>query len=89
VRFVYDAEEAGPISAPATDAGDVLSSETMAAMPADWLARLHQAAIQADADLAFSLINDIRAEHEPLADALASLVNNFRFDTLMDLTQPS
>jgi len=89
VRFVYDAEGVGPISPPAASAGDVLSPETMAAMPADWSARLHQAAIQADADLALSLINDIRAEHESLADALASLVNNFRFDKLMDLTQPS
>jgi hypothetical protein len=60
----------------------------MAAMPGDWLARLHQAAVQADADLALDLIDQIRSQNGRLADALASLVNNFRFDTLMDLTQP-
>jgi signal transduction histidine kinase/HAMP domain-containing protein/ActR/RegA family two-component response regulator len=88
VRFVYD-EGTQPIPAQAVDVSDVLFSETMAAMPGDWLTRLHQAAIQADADLALDLIDQIRDQHAPLADTLASLVNNFRFDTLMDLTQPS
>ena len=89
VRFVYDEEGAQPTRSQAVDAGDVLSSETLATLPAEWLARLHQAAVQADAELALELVDQIRSQHGPLADALASLVNNFRFDTLMDLTQPS
>jgi two-component system sensor histidine kinase/response regulator len=89
VRFVYDEEGAQPTSAQAAETEDVLSSQTMATMPVDWLARLHQAAIQADADLALELTEQIRAQHGSLADALASLINNFRFDTLMELTQPS
>jgi len=89
VRFVYDEEGAQPTPAQAVDAGDVLSLETMATVPGDWLARLHQAAVQADADLALDLIEQIRPENGPIADALASLVNNFRFDKLMDLTQAS
>jgi CheY-like chemotaxis protein len=89
VRFVYDKEGAQPTSAQAAESEGALSSQTMATMPADWLARLHQAAIQADADLALELTEQIRAEQGSLADALASLINNFRFDTLMELTQPS
>ena len=57
-------------------------------LPPEWTAEFHQAAIQADADHALELIEQIREGREPLADALANLVNNFRFDTLMDLTQP-
>jgi CheY-like chemotaxis protein len=89
VSFVYDKEGSRPTSAQAAESEQALSSQTMATMPADWMARLHEAAIQADADLALELTEQIRAEHGSLADALASLVNNFRFDTLMELTQPS
>jgi CheY-like chemotaxis protein len=89
VRFIYDEEGTQPTPAQAAESEQVLSAQSMATMPADWLARLHQAAIQADADLALDLTEEIRAKHVSLADALASLINNFRFDTLMELTQPS
>jgi signal transduction histidine kinase/DNA-binding NarL/FixJ family response regulator/HAMP domain-containing protein len=87
VRFVYDEAGAQPTSDQAAGAEDLLSPAALAVLPPDWTAEFHQAAIQADADRALELIEQIREGREPLADALANLVNNFRFDTLMDLTQ--
>jgi signal transduction histidine kinase/DNA-binding NarL/FixJ family response regulator/HAMP domain-containing protein len=88
VRFVYDDESAQPDTTEGADAEAVLTSATLIDLPAGTVAELHQAAAQADAELALDLIEQMRSEHRALADALKSLVDNFRFDTLMDLTQP-
>jgi two-component system sensor histidine kinase/response regulator len=88
VRFVYDDESAQPDTTEGADAEAVLTSAALIDLPAGTVAELHQAAAQADAELALDLIEQMRSEHRALADALKSLVDNFRFDTLMDLTQP-
>ena len=36
-----------------------------------------------------ALIEQIREQNAPLADGLAKLVHNFRFDTILTLTQPT
>jgi len=87
VRFIYTEEGAPPSSAQAGDGEALLTADTMGALPREWLVKLHQAATQADADLSLDLIEEIRSQNGPLADALISLVNNFRFDKLMELTQ--
>jgi hypothetical protein len=46
-----------------------------------------QAATQLDADLILDLLDPIREQNAPLADALESLVHDFRFNTIMALTQ--
>jgi CheY-like chemotaxis protein len=88
VRFIYDEGGDHPTLDRPADAGDVLNPAVLAELPPEWIAELHLAATQADADHALELIDQIRAQHKPLADALAGLVNNFRFDTIMDLSQP-
>jgi len=58
-------------------------------MPPEWLARLNQVAKAAKAEEAYQLIEQIRAEHPSTADALCNLVDNFRFDILMNLSEQS
>jgi two-component system sensor histidine kinase/response regulator len=87
VRFVYE-EGAQPIGVPTEDAEGLLTTVALAALPADWVTSLHQAANQLDGDLILGLLDQIREQNAPLADALASLVHNFRFDTIMTLTEP-
>jgi PAS domain S-box-containing protein len=84
VQFIYEDREA---PARPADAEDRPALEGLAATPAPWRADLHRAATQADADLVLALVEEIRAADEALADALAYLVQNFRFDTLMELTE--
>jgi CheY-like chemotaxis protein len=85
VRFLYE-EEAEPVGAPAEAARGALTPAALADLPVDWVASLHQAATQLDADLILDLLDQIRDQHAPLADALGGLVHDFRFDTILALT---
>ncbi|MDZ4871442.1 MAG: hypothetical protein CLLPBCKN_000830 [Chroococcidiopsis cubana SAG 39.79] len=56
-------------------------------MPSEWVAQLHQAALRTDEKLIFDLLEQIPQDYAPMATALADLVNNFRIDKIIDLTQ--
>ena len=87
VRFVYEEIERGDRDRDEErDVSEILSSG-MATMPADWVAKLHQAATQLDADLILALLDPMREQNAPLASALEGLVHDFRFDIIMTLTQ--
>jgi CheY-like chemotaxis protein len=60
---------------------------TLDALPGDWVANLRQAAMQADADAVLDLLEQIRKQDGSLADDLANLVHNFRFDIIVNLAQ--
>lgn len=66
----------------------LLTPEHLAIMPSEWIIQLHQAASSLDHELMNQLIEKIPASNAPLAEALALMVNEFWFDTLMNLTQP-
>jgi DNA-binding response OmpR family regulator len=87
VRFVYE-EAAQRMGLPTEAAEDLLTAAALAALPADWVSRLHEAATQLDADLIHALLEKIRERDAPLAGALEGLVHDFRFDTIMALTAP-
>lgn len=55
-------------------------------MPLSWQHALHQAAIQLDASACLELIRELPAESEPTFSALTELVQDFRFDLLLQLT---
>jgi signal transduction histidine kinase len=85
VRFIY---AAGPEPAPAGPTEDeqaLLTPAALAGLPGEWRAELSRAAAQADADVVIDLIERLRPQRGPLADALTRLVHDFRFDVLMDL----
>jgi signal transduction histidine kinase len=51
-----------------------------------WIERVHQAAIQVDTDLLFQLIEQIEAIDLPLSQELKTMVNNFEYDEIIELT---
>ncbi|PSB27187.1 hybrid sensor histidine kinase/response regulator [Stenomitos frigidus] len=57
------------------------------AMPADWLAHLHQAAIKGFDHQISRLIQRLPPAHEPLARALTDWNQNFQFDRIVTITQ--
>lgn len=63
-----------------------LTPEKLAVMPVDWIAQLHQAARSLDAELMNQLIAQIPESHHSLAIALTDLIDDFRFDRIMELT---
>jgi signal transduction histidine kinase/CheY-like chemotaxis protein len=84
-RYVY-AEEQPTTTAEATRM-DLPSSEAMAALPPEWLAVLARAAEEIDLKAAEQIISRIGARDKALAESLANLVKDFRFDTLQDLVK--
>jgi len=85
VQYVYDESAYQHDSTPTQT--HTLIPEALNALPANCLASLHQTTIDADLDLMLTLIAPIREENEPLANILADLVNNFKFEKLLSLTQ--
>ncbi len=65
--------------------GEVLTLEALAALPDEWLAALRDAADETDPEAANAVIQRIRDQDAPLADALAALVNSYRFDIVQEL----
>jgi CheY-like chemotaxis protein len=64
-----------------------LTPDDLAGLPPGWIADLHQAARAGEAGQILALLEQITAGHAPLAQALAQLVHEFRFDKLVALTQ--
>lgn len=56
-------------------------------MPAAWQKELHQAATQADRDWLLRLIAQLPPTHAAVAELLTQLVEQFDFDTLVELTE--
>jgi PAS domain S-box-containing protein len=85
VRYVYQTQPSA--NAPqALIAPSELMTEGLAGMPAEWVQQLHQAALCADGELIFSLIEQIPETNAALVNALTDWVNNFRFDKITEFT---
>ncbi|MEG4626004.1 ATP-binding protein [Microcoleus sp. w1-18aA5] len=84
VRYIYGEPESVPeltqIEAP--------TPESLAALPADWLAALEKATIECDLELILIHIEQIRDRNDALASALAALANEFQFNQILALIHP-
>ena len=87
VSFIYDEPVISPTST--QNDTDAITADAIAALPTALVANLYQAIIDGDKDLMLTLIDQIREQNKPLANALAALVNNFRYKQLLNLTQPA
>ncbi len=85
VGFVYAEAPKAAGSRQQAAGGEVLTLEALAALPDEWLAALRDAADETDPSAANVVIQRIREQDVPLADALAALVKTYRFDILQEL----
>jgi hypothetical protein len=60
--------------------------EALTHMPAEWVAKLHVAALSAREKEIWKLIEQIHSEKAALAEALVKKVQDFRLDQIIDLT---
>jgi adenylate cyclase len=86
VNYIYQQQEQFTAAQPGKKL-DVLTQESLAVMPQDWLARLSSAAEACDEDEILLLIEQVPPTHAPLKSALADLAHNFRIDVIFELTQ--
>jgi CheY-like chemotaxis protein len=79
VRFIYEGAGAGSLAPQ-----EVLD---LAGLPADWVASLRQATIEADADRIMALAEQMREPWPAVASALANLVNDFDYAAILSAIQ--
>ncbi|MGK7915858.1 MAG: ATP-binding protein, partial [Prochloraceae cyanobacterium] len=65
----------------------IVEASWLGVMPAQWLAKLYQAAAQLDEQLINQLIAQIPEEQRPLAQALSQKAYDFDFEQIMKLAQ--
>ncbi|HBB33710.1 MAG TPA: hypothetical protein DDZ80_17250 [Cyanobacteria bacterium UBA8803] len=88
VRYVY-AQESDSQEAKAQRSrgeGGNPTADDLSVMSAEWVVKLHQAALEVDADRIFQLIEQIPETHVALAEGLTDWVRRFCFDEILELT---
>ncbi|MEG4281787.1 PAS domain S-box protein [Microcoleus sp. A006_D1] len=86
LRYIYE-EENSSTSGCAPTLLQSLTPEDLSVMPRDWVVDLYQAALCVDDNRILGLIEQIPETSANLANALTDLVDNFRIDIIIDLTQ--
>lgn len=87
VRYLYEDRQAGD-STQSSVLVEQLTKESLKVMPEVWVTELHQCSLYADDELIHQLIDQIPLEYESLRRALKELLDNFRLDTLIELSEP-
>jgi len=91
VQFVYEEEQQSSIFQPVSGQAsirqssieDVLTPEALAALPEEWQATLTQGAEETDVKMLRTVIRQIRERDGAVADALASLIDDFEYDEIL------
>jgi CheY-like chemotaxis protein len=85
VRYRYAEEQPKSQVAVSTQ---LPTAQDLQVMPLEWMAQVHEAALDLDDARLYELIRKIPTDRQELSLALTTLVDNFRFEFLIDLTQP-
>ena len=64
-----------------------IQPDSLQALDSDWLYELNLAAKQLNSDRIHELLHQLQSEHESIQMNLSTLVHNFDFDKIVDLTQ--
>ncbi len=87
VKFVYEEGQQVASSKEQIAEQEILTPETLAALPAEWLAALKQGAEETDVEVLFEVIEQIREHDAVIADALKRLAEDFEYDEILGLLQ--
>lgn len=83
----YRYEETSKVPTIPPSQPQALTVEDLAVMPTSWIIQLHQAAQTLNAAQVLAVIEQIPKEQGQLAQQLKTLVDNFRYDIILGLTQ--
>ncbi|HEY9298451.1 MAG TPA: response regulator, partial [Phormidium sp.] len=88
VRFIYaeESENQNP-EENAVGSGKAFKPSDLSVMSSEWLAELHQASLEVDAEKINQLITQIPSSHQSLTEGLTDLVRRFCFDEIYELTE--
>jgi PAS domain S-box-containing protein len=86
--FLYEEEPRLPLPAGPVEPRYVSSDESLAVLPASWLAELKQATTKGDLNRILRLVDQIRGQNAALADTLAELAQNYQYREIVTLIEP-
>ncbi|HAA31554.1 MAG TPA: hypothetical protein DCE56_32440 [Cyanobacteria bacterium UBA8553] len=86
VRYIYEGENQ-PTSYASSELTKPLTTEDLSVMPKEWLHKLYLAALVSDDRQVIELVEQIPQTNASLIKTLINLVDNFRLDIIVDLTQ--
>ncbi|AFZ36220.1 GAF sensor hybrid histidine kinase [Stanieria cyanosphaera PCC 7437] len=90
VRYIYKDNNQSHSQSPNNSSAHLtLNSDSFKTMSPEWLEEVFQRASQGDDLQLLQLIKLIPAEQQDLAEALTNLIENFKFDEIINLTQLS
>ncbi len=82
VKYIYEDEQVLSEEKPT-----ILTAKDLAIMSEKWLKEMYKAALNLDDESLLNLISKIPESHENIAQKLSKLVDNFQFDTLINLLE--
>jgi len=87
VRYIYQEQE--PPSPPSNMTLEPLNlTDLLAAMPKSWIIKLHEAALDADAELVLQILESVPESHALVRQTFKDWVKKFQFENILDLTEP-
>ena len=88
VRYIYEEPVSLPTPEPkAPQSQSQILESTIALMPSEWVASLHQAALEADGELILELAKQIPQSNTLILKNLKALVKNFQLETISDFLE--
>ena len=86
VSYIYQEQE--PLSHPSHVTGEPLNlTDLLAAMPKNWLVKLHEAALDADSGLVFQILEEVPESYAFELETLRNWVKKFQFEKILNLTE--
>ena len=64
-----------------------LTPQELNIMSAEWVAALHQAALEVDADLVLEIIEQIPKQYQTLTEKLRKLTLEYDFDAILEISE--
>ncbi|BAY10235.1 AAA family ATPase [Calothrix sp. NIES-2098] len=87
VRYVYQEKE--PLSHRTNVTVEPLNlTDLFAEMPKSWIINLHEAALDADAELVLQILESVPESHALVCQTCKDCVKRFKFEKILDLTEP-
>jgi CheY-like chemotaxis protein len=85
VRYVYEDSGQSDGSIALDGEANILTAAAFAALPVEWVANLQQAIPQGDLELIATIVEQIRTQNAPLAEAIEGCIDNFEYDKVLAL----
>ncbi|MDJ0676201.1 MAG: ATP-binding protein [Calothrix sp. MO_167.B42] len=86
VEYIYESDSGESEQKLPVNSTIELTVEELHIMSPQWIASLHQAALEVDADLVLQIIEQIPPQHQTLAEKLTQLTLQYDFDAIIEFS---